>query len=417
MTKLGFNVQYGRLNSDQKHGLTYYADRLNSSAHVVINNVEVAHALQARYPSAHILLRLMPQGRENDDNIHRVMTPFQFIDWYAGVIKDKRIIIYANNEPHPETDAEETALIQWLVDVGREAINRGFRIGLGNFSIGTPHETKIYKYRTLLEFLSANKGRAFLDLHEYMLQDWQAHGQWHVGRFNFWLDYCAANNIPEPDILVTEFGYDYIDMNGQRHGAPIHEVIRQFKEANYSGEGSAARRIVDAYKTHYAKADAIKGVCIFTWGADTDRWLPYDVSVLREFLEYLVTYTPKHNQPVTTLTTVPGNGLNFRVGPSLSAAVMDKLVSGTRVYLTGRVRSMGGYVWYEAYMEGRPTMPGWFARIRDLITNPPLPGEPVQEPEPEPQPEPEPVDNIKTARSALIQARALIDAALGNLGG
>ena len=412
---IGFNIQYRRLNGDQKTGLNYYADKLGSSAHVVIDEPPVAKGLIDRYPEALILLRMTAINGVRDDGIHKHITPAAFINHYASILPDKRIIIYANNEPQP---ADDPALIQWLLDVAKEAVNRGYRICLGNFSVGTPHETSPIKYDALLRYAAANKGKVYIGLHEYMLQDWQAHGNWHLGRFNFWLDYCLMAGITEPDFIITEFGYDFIDENGQRRGGPIHQVIGEFQAAGYEGQTSAARRILDAYKHHYHGRTAIKGVCMFTWGADTDEWVKFDVSVLRPFLDYLVTYKPEPIPlPSTMFTRIPGGALNFRLQPSTSSAVLGKLVEGDKVVLTGRYKTVGGYIWYEARKLGGSPMLGWFARILDLLTSPPLPT--VEEPKPEePQPEtpkPDIEQTIAEIKAALLEARASLDKALNRL--
>ena len=145
---------------------------------------------------------------------------------------------------------------------------------VGNFSVGTPHESKWPLYQPMLDAMGPGD---YLGLHEYWTDAQDILNPWHVCRFALPDVAPYLKGIP---IIITECGRDRIEDHGMpesRWGYPGWKAGPNLMASQYMAE----LRQVGA---KYAAYPNVAGACVFAVGNDP-RWANYDV---REIWPYVI---------------------------------------------------------------------------------------------------------------------------------
>lgn len=387
MSRLGLHVHFHGLPAEAETGLHEFISRAKSNVLLVLNDAKKTHKLQARYPNRLIVLRLMPRWGGTDDSMFRKgHTAEEHAQWYAENVSDKRIICVDGNEPQPPY---ADGVVQWSIDFANACLKRGLRAGLLNSSVGTLPAEQVPKLHPLLELIADHPDQLFLCLHEYTPPNFNDWFPWLMGNFIPINSYCDSAGIHRPPLLFVEWGYDTRKDYPYPQGSwCIRDVV------NKVGQVEAARILIAAYQGIYQSVENVVGLCIYSWGAETDDWQRFNIVTYPEFVETLLTEWPDDDpppppepptviidpMPEPPIPQQPKSGnwkgkyilggltarLNIRQKPA--GEVIGSLGNGDVVDLTGIWINavLGGlngtdYVWYE-------TTSGWFAQIGVTLT-------------------------------------------------
>jgi hypothetical protein len=148
--------------------------------------------------------------------------------------------------------------------------NAGLRSCVGNFSVGTPHESKWALYELMLdEMCNCPTSYDVLGLHEYASSLADVANPWHVGRFAL---PEVAPYVRDCHIAIAETGLDWVE---QRGGAWRNQGL---SSAEYLGVLEAIDRRYDDLRRQGWK---IEGAAVYQAGVP--NWRAYDVSEMLPF--------------------------------------------------------------------------------------------------------------------------------------
>lgn len=296
--------------------------------------------------------------RNIPDNAHLLMTPAEWVNEHRD-LAGSRVYCSVNNEPH----GDATKIANWHYAVALAAKQAGIRVSIGGFSVGGYDDETLAAHVPLLRWMAANPGWAVLDLHEYTRALWTvdfdrdakdparwpeyvAHSQplWLMGGFRRWLNFCDAQGIKQPRIVIGEWGLDRVqavppDVYGDTEGLWSCEgAWRGWGFSDWQAYGAAQLRA--AWKAIYQAYPEVAGVCYFSLSDQDSGWERHNVwratsfrNGLREGFDTM-TSTPA---PVTGYATgaytldYPGGRVNVRSGPSTSAGIVGTVGHGDPV--------------------------------------------------------------------------------------
>ncbi len=243
-TNIGFNVRGGRVQTAM---VLRDVDRLNCGWILVESEPHQANEIAQMRPDLTVVYRDYWPPSTGDDNLHRQVTPEQYIDRMLSLDLAPDILWHVNNEP-----TEYSSLTPWLLETLDRADRIGRRLVVGNFSTGTPEPN--YWRSTLASLLERLSGTwHVLGLHEYINGDLDRSDPWFIGRYQFVLDACSARDIEPPLMAITEHGYDLVG-SWQSLGLSAEEFA-------YSLQHTCGR-----YAVHNIPA------LLFSYGAWGDTW-------------------------------------------------------------------------------------------------------------------------------------------------
>lgn len=304
MTGMGLNIDCANLSDSEYQTLKNYLVRAKPRMVVCMDN----------YPRAVEIARILPDSvivyrHYLPDEIWQTSLPSDYINAHAAYgTPPANVWYYALNEP-----PMNAKVISWLDAVARMARARGWRVCLGNWSIGVPEPQQWSIARGLLELAAANPSRLTIGLHEYWPtyapyefqqtpaapHEWPTVAgiarPWILGRFRFLLDYCKSVGIPAPRIAITEWGTDRIDAVGawqtqtpgyyQRTGYKVAKCAWSvWPRAGLSVGTYAALMAKWAWRNLYAMHPQIVGVAWFCAGGQGDWRTYYNVLDEPDFL-------------------------------------------------------------------------------------------------------------------------------------
>lgn len=329
--------------------------------------------------------------RNIPDNAHLLMTPAEWVNEHRD-LAGSRVYCSVNNEPH----GDATKIANWHYAVALAAKQAGIRVSIGGFSVGGYDDETLAAHVPLLRWMAANPGWAVLDLHEYTRALWTVdfdrdakdparwpasvpHSQplWLMGGFRRWLNFCDAQGIKRPRIVIGEWGLDRVqavppDVYGDTEGLWSCEgAWRGWGFSDWQAYGAAQLRA--AWKAIYQAYPEVAGVCYFSLSDQDSGWERHNVwratsfrNGLREGFD-----TMTSTQPETPFDPLdPGRyrflsagPINVRNAPA-GATTIGQLAQDDEFYVmpdTPVVAALGGksYTWQRIRLDGGAT--GWFA--------------------------------------------------------
>lgn len=253
-------------------------------------------------------------GREwPDDGIEERIGAREWVDKLDRIYPDRRIVLYAGNEPHPSNAGKVAA---WTVAAIRAATERGRRLCVCNWSMGTPepHHWK-NELRPVLEALQ-NTAHV-MGLHEYHDASWGTvdNGQpWLIGRFRFLISACQEMNLAPPPIVITEHGYDSLLSDFKGWKAPQVAV----SEDGYAD----ALTWMDQ---HVYRPAGVLGQCLFSYG-DSGGWHRFDVAGAQTLHRRLVAYARGERKAPALPPVVEAANIAAAGGAAAGGAVVEEVV-------------------------------------------------------------------------------------------
>lgn len=400
MTGLGLNIDLLHLSDAEYATLKNYLLQARPPLIVAMDNYPRAVELARLMPDTAIVYRqylpddIWQQSADAWVNVHAALPTPPSNVWF-----------YALNEPPLNAD-----VVRWLDSVARQSLARGWRVVLGNFSVGVPEPSDWLRARSLVDLIARNRERLMLGLHEYFptyapyeFQQTPQHPQaWPpvpasarpflLGRFRYLLDFCARERIPTPRIAVTEFGTDtipavlawqsqtagYQDRAGYQIARRAWDTWRPSSMTVGQYAGALARWAwVNLYKAH----PEIVGLAWFCAGGQGVWRDHYNVLSEADFLQDVTKGFERANMANyvinamgETEATAKVSGvstLNVRAQPTTAAAISGTLRDGqTIAYYTDSDAvsyAANGSVQYRWY---RTTANTWFARVPALTLTP-----------------------------------------------
>jgi len=453
LSPIGYNIN-GQAVRDLPR-LTYHLQRLNPAWLLVMDNLALAQQIKAMLPRCNVIYRAWP-----DDGVP-TEAPEDWVARRATFIGGADIWAYTSNEP-PATPA----LWDWHARAMDAARKHGLKLVVGNFAAGQPQPDRWAQGRAVLDRLAAHPDQFVLGLHEYACgfaisgapnfealiptDRWPVNPRalghlYHCGRFHFLLDYCRAQNLRPPRIVMTEAGFDDLqDVAAWRDTlrvTPPYPGIRGWKtlpdqwRAWWPGWGAQrayAEQTTYLWRALYADTP-VEALLLFTWSASA-QWEQFDVSEAGELQSALEAHTmivadinPGVDDPrwrPYMATSAPA-GTIVRQNPTTASVPVTTLKGDVAVQhipfedLTAaeQLRARPDtHVWLAIKVDATQQV-GW-AR-GDVLTLTPLALEPAPEPEPEPPaPEPEPPTGDYVTRAeynALLEKYRELQAAIVRL--
>lgn len=226
---------------------------LQPGALVVVSSWDRARAIKELLPETSVSYRHWP-----DDNIHRRMTPQQWVDAHAQ-FAEAGVIVQADNEPATDNLPQ---LAQWYADVMDGAGERGMAVAVGSFSTGNPHHERYHELEPMWRALERWHDLHVWSPHEYFDVQVDRSMTWHVGRFLFGWQACVRLGLRRPRTLIGELAV-----------AQGMDAGRGWKAAGLS-ETQYADELEKA--AHFYSRHGVLGACIFSLGK-LGGWDSFDV--------------------------------------------------------------------------------------------------------------------------------------------
>jgi hypothetical protein len=377
----------------------YYVNHLKAlqpPAVLTLDNLDLARRIKSEIPSTTSIFREF--GSKGDGDLHTWWNPEDWLNKHAHQ-SEGGIVLHVLNEP-PFNDE----VAKWLLELLKLAAPRKIPLAVGNWAVGNPKPEQWPIMRELLLFMDKHRDLFILGLHEYAggiitsglyggypnnagvhpgqpggknlipVDNWPKSmvdpdtgnpiTRYHMGRFQFLLDYCDEIHLRYPRIILTEHGFDdtsdikawedtlrknpgYLNIRGWK------TLQNQWKDW-FSGLGWSPQR---AYFEQLVWADRViyqnspvEAQCIFCWGHSSQEWDQFDMAGENEFHKLLETYArtvpPKQPEqtPPVILTLFPDIGdpnweerqltasnieTNIRRQPTTHSPVLRVFISAT----------------------------------------------------------------------------------------
>jgi hypothetical protein len=215
-SRISFNI-HGQ-NIPDKGRLFAHLDALQPRALVVLDDVGIARELKGRYPNTIVIYRFNGDGGDGD--LHRKYQAAEWLEKMIGKVGDNAIHYHTTNEP-----TLDKQLIDWHVELVKAANDRGVALCVLNLAVGNPEPEQWVSAKPLLELLAVHR-QHILGSHEYAggvitsgliggnptlikpdtwPQNVSGITQFHMGRFNFLLQYCPSMDSTTP--ATSEAGW------------------------------------------------------------------------------------------------------------------------------------------------------------------------------------------------------------------
>lgn len=372
---VGFNIHAQSLSGSEKERLLDYLTRLEPSCVVVMDDFALARSVKFRLPECEVVLRDNDVGGR--DGAQRRFAPQQVVAGYARAF-ERGLAAYVNNE-----DNWSAAHMDWLVETAGLAHLAGGKCVLGNFAVGQPEPEIIAEGRLDNLIRACIEGGHYLGLHEgtYNHLNWREGFPWFTGRFMEIVrrqrDIAGGDPAtPPPWIMFTEWGWDGTSP-GER-GIMAH-LVKWQAEGRVDPEAHAFTQLYEVWDEVYGPAGVVKGMCLYCYGAVSEKWRDYDFRKTPGLLAALVESAWEADMEIFPGTyQLMGVSVNLRMSPA--GAQVGTLIPGDVVDLTGRTTMavLGGveYLWREIHQAGNVR---WFAHVPGLTlmkVDPPTPPAP-----------------------------------------
>lgn len=340
--------------------LFQHLEKLRPVAVVVMDDVKTAADIKSLLPDTTVIFRF--NGDRGDGDLHMRYTPQEWLDkMLAKLGGDKRIMLATTNEP-----TLTRRLIKWHEDLIPLANAAGVSLCVLNLATGNPKPEEWELARPLLELLAVHRQHV-MGLHEYSggvitsgliggypdnagkapgtpgglnlipPQNWPTDvsnvTRYHMGRFKFLTDYCAAQHIKPPRIILSEHGFDDTSdikpwLDTLRKTSPYASIrgwrtlVNQWRVwfPVWNADQAYFEQLRWANETIY-RDSPVEAQCLFCWG-NSGGWEGFDLSGAGDFQKLLETYAqetpsvpqslPHYNDPRWT-PAVNRSGDSYRV--------------------------------------------------------------------------------------------------------
>lgn len=290
---------------------------------LVLDSLEVAQDVKRALPEGAVVFREF----EGDKALH---TTYDARQWVRAHHHQSTGGIFLNLQNEPPFDR---AVSTWTHEAMQEALLTKTPLCVGNWSVGKPGGVEDWRIMYDVVKLAGERPDLFMiGLHEYaggvitsglyggypdnagvepgkpggmnLIQpdNWPVDTSkitcFHMGRFKFLRQFCAANGLKMPRVAITEWGFDdtsdikpWLDRLRQTHPylniRSWRSCINQWREwygaLGWNAERALFEQLAWADRRIYADP-AIVGMAIFCYGHSSKDWEPFDIANAPEFL-------------------------------------------------------------------------------------------------------------------------------------
>jgi len=387
MTDLSLNARQQGISTPE---LTAALGKLGSRYVLVQDDVGRADEMAAAGYTV-VFRSFWPDPQRGDDDAHLHCTPAEFVAHMQGFGLHPDVYWHVINEPTTDFDL----LAYWTVEVMALAKALGRRCVVLNLSTGTPDHLD---WRDVLEPVleALQDGWHVLGLHEYVCADYAVSVPWHIGRFQYALDACAALGYTQAQVWITETGMD---------------LTGSWQSLGLSAEAFAdeVRRCLEGvYRP--AGIEVVFLFCAGPW-QNGQGW-EFNVLPAIDALAAVVGEGDPMIWADCILTVKSDGNLNVRAAANTNAAVVGTLKPGAYAGQCAGEVDGGDWRWLNWRGDGKE---GYVA-LRNLKSGTVL-SEVSDAPAPEPEPEPEPTPGPEPLPDVPWQAHlAVLYGAMSDLG-
>lgn len=364
MKDFGYNVQ--KIENPAAFEAHYKRAKLGGSLFYWPVDTGLLNRLYDDNPQTLITIRNWP-----DTDQHLKMTPDEWIQRYASQSQGK-FLIGASNECEWTPD-----FLAWTLELCQKtvALKGALRIVIINLNSGHNTPVEWAQAREILKLACDNPDWIYIGLHEYagglitsgfvggdptgIYQGQRVHSdftnpsfwpeydqlqtmtRWHMGRFKFLEDYCLQEFKKLPNVILTEFGFDFLgDITTWLDTLPrstLHvdgwTTLSQYWKKiwpNLSTEDAMKLQFAYIDENIYA-GSCVKVKYIYTYGPNPD-WTRWRVDgVLESWMESfsMSDFVIKNENIIYKFVVPGGNNLNIRSQASVASPIIGKLPSGS----------------------------------------------------------------------------------------
>lgn len=460
MSRLSLNIHGANVRDVPK--LLKRLKLLNPSAVLVLDSLGLAREIKKILPDSTVIFREF----EKNKALHQEFDPEAWLDSHVHQAEGG-IVIHCGNEM-----GFDPAVLAWLLRVCKRAVEKNVTVCIGNWAVGNPRPEQWPMADNLLAYASAHPENVIVGLHEYaggvitsgliggypdnagvapgkpggmnlvMPANWPIDlsktTRYHMGRFQFLLDYCKGVGIKPPRVIVTEHGFDdtsdikaWLDtlkktppaLNISGWKTLQHQWGEWFGRLGWTPERAYAEQLIWADKTIYANTP-IEAQCIYCYGHSSDKWTIFDVEDATEFWDLLVKYS-QEAAPMPTSPAFPPlrfasdeawklhalsgkDNYNIHPFPTRKFGDTGKINAGEVFnYIPGSEFENDGYTWIQ--VKTASGLIGWAASDVLILPQspapvPPPPPAPPQGPEiPDDGGDAEPLDDAAVFNAIVLQ--------------
>lgn len=350
---------------------------------LVMDGLDLCKQIKVASPTTNVIHRNYA-ATNGDDDVFKRYSPQQWLDAHANDIAAGGWL-HTTCEP-----GWSQAVIDWHIELMLLCVPQRIKLVVGNWSVGTPDPAHIVMANRLLEMLDEHRNIFVLGLHEYanavitsgfvggapngydkdglrvhpdyiLPHTWpvgseaKALTKWHIGRFQFWLDYCNSAKINPPRIVLTETGFDDVNdigwwtaglpRTGQYTNIAGFKTLQAYWTKIFSdwSEDRAYFEQLDYAEKNIFNDTPVEGGCLYCYGHIDPKWEPDDLEGHTEFLSYLeanaLTHTMTPNYTPASFVagakykiSCPGTVRNIRETPGTgTGAFVGKINDGVLV--------------------------------------------------------------------------------------
>jgi hypothetical protein len=381
---IGYHLQWSWSTAEFKATAEAYIRDHQPAAMVLFdshgNAASDALRLARTYPLTVFIYRKYIQG----DNQYTYLSPSAWCAEHAALIDGPpNLFSQIDNEPNAGASAA------WMLATMKLARALHIRAGVGGYGVGQPSEAEmeLQSIADIVTYMAAHPRWFVLLVHEYTRgsvfvdfarhvrdpRDWPAvvpaGATLHLmGRYKAWHRLADKLRVARPKVVVSEFGYDYVDAVPPDAYGPIGSLLSSLPTwAGWSAlrpEVYGARMLQRAKELFYSDPDVL-GWVVFCWSDHPTDWTEWNADLADEFRAELekgfdmTTPTPTYTPYAVRTYTLVGNGVRVRSSADTSAPIVTTVNSGATVkVLSTAIPANDGYGWQEVEANGKR---GWMA--------------------------------------------------------
>lgn len=285
-------------SAEEKSYLPQFLKQLNPSALVIMDDLPLAEAMYSALPNTITIYR---QYNPAEGHLWQVISPEQYFINQKGISKPG-MPLYIINEADSKAPVEELAArAKWIAREMDLRANAGLLGVYDNAGPGHPilewftDDTKWQAVKPMFDAFKRHP-QMYWSLHPYWGPNGLRPQDGQSARHRDIEKHLKAKGYTMPNLIFTETGID-------NHGGG---KTNGWRTTGISEEQYAAQ-IIEARNTLWTEP-YIRGVCLFSYGASTDRWLAFDVESAKVLHTALIGAnaisipTPKPPDPVPVPT-------------------------------------------------------------------------------------------------------------------
>jgi len=236
----------------------------------LLDNREGIPELIHQHPETMIIARRWWAGNNpnGDDNAQDYMEGDAYMDGLVTFYgKNKDAYYYVGNEPTPATLQDKLRLVEFLEKAVKYAVDYGYKIVIGNFSVGNPSTADITGVLSPIFRLVEKYDNVYLGMHDYGAY----RGRRPDGSPDVFFPNKAAEIVQHfpgcfNKIILTEVGLDRL-VQFPNSGS--------WKKVRLTDEEYAD--VLHRMYVDYWRFAGVIGACVFFWDTDEHRWGDYNM--------------------------------------------------------------------------------------------------------------------------------------------